>query len=61
MGVVWKERNRRVSYGCEGEMRKIRDKLIHVFGSLILGHDLMSLNRKGIYAVMMLEVDLLST
>lgn len=37
--VVWKERNNRAFDECMGDLSKIRDRWIHTFGTLILGHD----------------------
>lgn len=37
--MMWKERDNRAFEGCEGEIVRVRDK-IHIFMSLILGHDI---------------------
>lgn len=38
--IIWKEINRRGFEGVEGDMSELRDRWFHLFGSLILGHDL---------------------
>lgn len=45
--VIWEERNVRAFGGIEGEILNIRNKWIHVFGSLILSHNINKLENFG--------------
>lgn len=38
--MVWKERNVRDFEEIEGEMLKVMNRWLHIFGSLILAHDI---------------------
>lgn len=44
---MWKERNSRVFEGNEREMGNIRDRWIQVFVSMLLGHDINSMEDFG--------------
>lgn len=37
--MVWKERNNRAFNDCVRNIKRIRDRWLHNFGTLILGHD----------------------
>lgn len=41
MQVVWKERNTRTFNGIENDFNNIKDRWMHNFGFLFLGHDSM--------------------
>lgn len=45
--VVWKERDNRIFEGLEENFANIKDKSLHLFGSIILGHNLNCLDDFG--------------
>lgn len=54
--ILWKERNNCVFEGIENTLLNVRDKWLHYFGSLFLGHNLLSIEDIGAVVNMLIDM-----
>lgn len=39
--INWKEKNRRIFYSAQSSLNRLKNKWIHIFGSVLLSHDIL--------------------